>query len=87
MTVVYREELQNIIQCTLQPTHDIFNKDQCTNTFTVIHNEISIPSKVSSLEMSNEFSGDWSSKMLVDSCNETKDDNDVIYDNLVIRYT
>ena len=84
MTTVYREELRKISQCI----PDISSKNQCPNSSAVVHKETANTSlNNNSMETSNESCSKQSSNVSGRSCNAIPDaGNDVIYDNLVIRY-
>lgn len=84
MTTVYREELQKITRCI----PDVSSKDQYPNSSAVSHKETANTSlNNNSVETSNELCSNQSSNVSGSSCNEiTNAENDVIWDNLVIRY-
>ncbi|XP_076636691.1 inhibitor of nuclear factor kappa-B kinase subunit alpha-like [Colletes latitarsis] len=65
MMTVYREELQNITQCTFNCTLHVSNNELQLNTFVVAHNEIATNSRNDDMKMSNEFTSNQSSNMSV----------------------
>ncbi|XP_076235630.1 inhibitor of nuclear factor kappa B kinase subunit beta [Calliopsis andreniformis] len=89
MTTVYHEEFQDIIQHTSTCLSEVSNKKECSNTFTAQQKETtSESSNKDNMEMPNRLSANLSSNFSGDRCNEIVDSGDnIIYDNLVIRYT
>ena len=76
MKTVYCEELQNITQQTL---NNVSNEKYLKNETTNI---------LPNIEVSNEFNSNQPLNMSTTKHQEMMDvQNDVIYDNLVIRYT
>lgn len=120
--IAYRENLQNIMQCTFNCIPHVSNKEIHLNIPVNVHNKIKnslINNEIATtsenneivttsgnneiattsenneiattsrnndaMEVSNEFVNHFS-KMSVVRCNEDTS-NDLIYDNLVLRYT
>lgn len=86
MKTVYCEELQNITQHLTSNAFDISNKEYLSlSTSTSKATNILL---YDSTEMSNEFdSNQFLDISSVKNKEKLNTENDVIYDNLVIRYT
>ncbi|CAK9818612.1 Inhibitor of nuclear factor kappa-B kinase subunit beta [Anthophora plagiata] len=88
MTTIYKEELKNIIQYNCDSMVEISNKEYLNTANTVNKNVKAFPNDDESMKVSNEFSSAQFSNTSVIECREVMNvDADVIYDNLVIRYT
>ncbi|XP_043260785.1 inhibitor of nuclear factor kappa-B kinase subunit alpha-like isoform X2 [Colletes gigas] len=87
MLTVYREDLQNITQCTFNRTPRISNNELPLNTSVVTRNEIATNSRNNDTKMSNEFTGNQSSNTSIKRSEIIDEDSNLIYDNIVLRYT
>lgn len=82
MTTIYRQELQSIIQYTYSDMPGILN------TSNTIHKNAKVLVNNHSREMPKEFNGKQVSNASIVKDKDVMDvDHDVIYDNLVLRYT
>ncbi|XP_053973382.1 inhibitor of nuclear factor kappa-B kinase subunit alpha-like [Hylaeus volcanicus] len=88
MTTVYHEKLQNVTNCTFSNIPHISNKEAYLNTSVAVHNEMLTTLGNNDIKMSNELTDKQLSNVPVVKPNETTDgENDLIYDNLVLRHT
>lgn len=86
MKSIYCEEFQNITQHSFNNIFDISNKESL-NLSTTLHDTTNILSN-DNMEVSNEFNSNQFLNIFNVKHKEIIDtDNDVIYDNLLIRYT
>ena len=86
MTTVYHEKVQNIVQVSFDYMAKEPNVDMWLNTQIETTDDVRVKNN-DTMEVSNEFN---SNRTLNTSVKNTKDsdaNSDIIYDNLVIRYT
>ncbi|XP_031848651.1 inhibitor of nuclear factor kappa B kinase subunit beta [Nomia melanderi] len=85
MTTVYREELQSIIQFNLQNARN--SSDKKTNIPVAMQNEATNILTNNDVKISSEDCNNQFPNMSSIACNKVTNVDNVIYDNLVIRYT
>lgn len=86
MTTVYHEKVQNIVQFSFDYVTKEPNADICSNTQIETTNDIRVKNN-DTMEVSNEFNSNLTLNTSVKNTKESDANSDLIYDNLVIRYT